>query len=266
MKATPQSFALVTGASSGIGRHIALELAARGYGLAAVSNQPELLKELKEEVERANGVPVHTLNANLADPGAAQHVYNWCRSLGLRVDVLVNNAGILIFGEVTGVAPERASTLLQLHMHTPAMLCRLFGADMQARGSGHILNLSSTSAVMPYPVISLYGPSKTFLRAFSRALRTELRPHGVRVCCLMPGATATSLFDVHQVNTALAIRLRIMTHPDRVARRGVRALFAGRAECVPGFLNKLTVWFLPWLPHALIGLIYKVRMRRLGSD
>jgi short-subunit dehydrogenase len=173
------------------------------------------------------------------------------------IDILVNNAGMLIFSEVTDVPEQKVQTILNLHMHTPVMLCRLLGEDMRKRGSGYILNVSSISAVMPYPGISLYGPTKTLIRQFSRAFRYEMETYGVQVCTVLPGATETALYDPDRVNLKLAKRLGIMQTADHVARRSLAALFQGKAEYIPGWLNKLTVYILPLVPRFVILIIYR---------
>lgn len=257
-----KKYALVTGASSGIGWHIAKELAQRGYSIVAVSNQPEQLKVLKEELEKAHSISVVCMNINLAQAEAAKQVFDQCEIKQLEIEILVNNAGMLVFGEAAKVEYARASDILQLHITTPALLCHLFGKKMIARDAGYILNVSSISAVMPYPVISFYGPSKTFLRYFTRALRAEMKPNKINVTCLLPGATATALYDTHNINVPLAMKLGVMTKPEGVARAGVKSLFAGRAECIPGILNKLVVMLLPFIPHAVIYWINWVRGSR----
>lgn len=249
--------AIVTGASSGIGWHISRELAARGYHIIAVSNQARQLKELKLEVERQYGVKVHTMDQDLSVPGAADAVYDYCKHGKLEVEVLVNNAGMMIYGEVLGTEVEKVSSILQLHMNTPVKLCRLFGKGMQDKQKGYILNISSISAVMPYPIISLYGPTKAFLRKFSRALRFELKGSGIHVTCLIPGATATALIKPESVNVPLAIRLGVMKKPEQVAGIGVSALFKNRSIRIPGMLNKFVVFFFPLIPSFLIARIYK---------
>lgn len=249
---THSPLALVTGGSSGIGYAIAEELARRGYDLLLVSNQEKELALCREKLEAAHAIRCHTHYADLSREDAAQALHGYCREQGFRVEVLVNNAGILLFSEVVEAPVERVRTILQLHMQTPALLCRLFGEEMKQRGSGHILNVSSISSVMPYPGISLYGPSKTFLRYFSRALRAEMQAYGVNVTCLLPGATATALYDTNKVDVGLAMRLRIMHTPAFVARKGVKALFRRRAECIPGWLNKITVRVLPLFPQLFI--------------
>jgi short-subunit dehydrogenase len=194
---------------------------------------------------------------DLSRDTAARTLYQYCKEKGLSVEVLVNDAGMLVYGPAADVSYEKAHSILQLHVTTPALLCRLFSENMIKHGRGFILNVSSISTVMPYPTISFYGPTKTFLRQFTRALRTELKPLGIFVTCLIPGAMDTSLLNEYKVDRRKAIRWRIVGHPGRVARSGVRALFKNRPECIPGFLNKLVVRFLPLIPHFVISLIYK---------
>jgi short-subunit dehydrogenase len=250
-------YALVTGASSGIGWHISHELAMRGYHIVAVSNQPSRLEELKNRLEESQAVKVIPINQELASEDAAQTLFNSCDSLEIQVEILVNNAGMLVYGDMAGTPTERVRSIVQLHVTTPALLCRLFGERMKARGSGHILNVSSISAVMPYPTISLYGPTKAFLRHFTRAIRTELKPFGLRVTCLIPGATDTPLNDQQPFNVDLGKRLGVVKSPEKVARAGIRALFRNRPVCIPGLLNKAIVYGLPLVPQSLIAMAYK---------
>lgn len=255
----PDKYALITGASSGIGRQISIELAQRGYSIFAVSNQPEQLDLLKKELEHAYGITVQPFNIDLSREGAAKTVFEFCETSLLEVEVLVNNAGMLVIGEAVTVDYSRAADILQLHVNTPALLCQLFGKKMSERKTGYILNVSSISAVMPYPIISFYGPSKTFIRSFTRALRTEMKSTGINVTCLIPGATATALYEGHHVNIPLAMKLGVMKKPESVAHAGVKSLFKGRAECIPGVLNKLIVFSLPFIPSLLIEWIYQLR-------
>jgi short-subunit dehydrogenase len=252
-----QQYALVTGASSGIGWYISVELAKRGYNIVAVSNQSERLYDLKKKLDKEYGITVIALNTDLSQNNSGQQVYDFCEKNNLTVEVLINNAGTLYLGEVIKIDDKLMSAILNLHMNTPAMLCRLFGHRMIEHGKGFILNTSSISSVMPYPTISLYGPTKAFLRHFTRALRTEVKRYGINVTCLIPGATATGLYDAGKFNTPLRRKLGIMKEPDAVAKAGIKALFRNRSECIPGFLNKLIVLFIPVIPHVLIATIYK---------
>jgi short-subunit dehydrogenase len=255
-------YALVTGASSGIGWHISRELAARGYGIIAVSNQSRQLSELKSDLEKSSQISVRTLDLDLSRSDAAAQVFDFCMQNNLRVEVLVNNAGILVYGEVVNTELEKVRDILQLHMNTPVMLCRLFGEQMVHDKKGYILNVSSISAVMPYPTIALYGPTKTLLRKFTRALRYEMKGSGVIVSCMLPGATATALYDTEKINVPLAMRLGIMQKPERVAKAGIKALFNNRMVRIPGMLNKFVVYCFPLIPGFLIGAIYQCVKKR----
>jgi len=253
------NFALVTGACSGIGLHISKILAGKGYNILGVSNQADGLSKLKADLERSYEISVVTLDLDLAQEDSAANLHSFCRENKLPIEVLVNNAGMLIYGETAKVDPAKARSILNLHVITPVMLCRLFGEQMVAQNKGYILNVSSISAVMPYPTISLYGPSKSFIRHFTRAIRTELRPHGVNVTCLLPGATETSFYDGTGFSIGNKGKSNLSKSPEYVAAAAVNALFRNRSVCIPGVLNKLIVRFLPLLPYSIINLIYRKR-------
>lgn len=254
---TDQKFALVTGASSGIGWHISFELAKKGYSILAVSNQETQLEELKKELQSKYPVKVLPYYMDLSNTSAPLELFEYCELQNLEIEILINNAGMLIYGDIVNTEYTKVEKIIQLHMNTPTLLCRLFGEKMKLKGNGYILNVSSISAIMPYPIISLYGPSKTFIRNFTRALGTELRYYNVKVSCLMPGATATGLYEIHKDNISLAMKLGIMKKPEWVAKIGVKALFSGKVEVIPGFINKLTVIILPLIPDWVIRSIYK---------
>ncbi|MGD0340783.1 MAG: SDR family NAD(P)-dependent oxidoreductase [Bacteroidales bacterium] len=251
----PLRYALITGASSGIGWHFAEALAKKGYSVVAVSNQPAQLEDLKKSLEQAYRITVVTINIDLAQQDSAQKVFDYCNGENLKIEVLINNAGIFVFGEVASVDYSRIKSILMLHILTPALLCRLFGEQMIERKEGFILNVSSITAVMPYPGISIYGPTKAFIRKFTRALRTEMKSYGINVTCLLPGAANTALYDTSNFKSPLLVKTGLMKKPDSVANAGVRALFKNRAECTPGLLNKLIIVLIPIVPHFIIGII-----------
>lgn len=258
--------ALITGACSGIGLAMARRLAARGYSLVLVSNRDEPLARAAAEIAAAHPVQVHTIVQDLAAADAPEALLAAVDARGLRVDILVNNAGVFFFGEAADADPARARAMLQLHVTTPSLLCTLFGARMRARGRGRILVVSSISAWRPFPGISYYGSSKTYLRSFARAVRSELAVHGVSVTCLAPGATATGLYDPEVVPVARARRLGVMMDAEVVAEAGVRALLRGDAECVPGLVTRMMTAAAVLTPQPMIDWLHRrapwVRARR----
>jgi short-subunit dehydrogenase len=229
-----------------------------------VSENPERLAACAAEIGAASATSPHSIVCDLARPEAAEELHRAVAALGVEPDVLVINAGMFFFGEAADADPVKANALLQLHVVTPSLLCTRFGRDMRARRRGRILLTSSISAWRDFPGISYYGTSKKYLRGFARALRSELAPYGVVVTCLAPGATYTGLYDPHVVPVERAHRLGVMMDPGAVAAAGLRALFAGKAECVPGIVNRLSTiammlvpqWAIdfarrrvPWLPQ-----------------
>lgn len=230
--------ALVTGACSGIGLEVARILAERGHPLVMVSHRDGPLQEASESLARACSIRVVPIVMDLARPEAAAELFEAVGALGVEVDILVSNAGVFFFGEVADADPEKANRMLQLHVVTPSLLCTLFTRGMRERRRGHVLLVSSISAWRDFPGIAYYGSSKKYLRGFARSLRCELAPYGVNVTCLAPGATATGLYDPSVVPVDLAKRLGVMMAPEAVAREGLRAMFAGEAESMPGALTK----------------------------
>lgn len=259
-------WALVTGASSGIGWHISDQLAARGCNIIAVSNQEMQLQELKLNLEEHHKIKVLPFFQDLARQEAAQEVYNFCQARHIDPDILVNNAGMLLHGEMVDSEFDAMKSIVGLHVSTPAFLCRLFGARMKERRSGYILNVSSISSVMPFPTISVYGPTKTFLRYFTRAIRTELNPYGVCVSCLVPGATDTPLNDPFGANMSSGKKLGFVKDPESVARAGIRALLRNRPSCIPGMLNKAIVILVPLIPRFILAFANRQRIRKSSSS
>lgn len=252
--------ALVTGASSGIGWCISHQLAAKGYGIIGVSNQDGQLEQLKQSIENQFRLDCITLHLDLSQENSAEEVYAFCQLQNLQPEILVNNAGALMTGDFINKDLGKIKSLIGLHMLTLTSLCYLFARDMKVNGFGYILNVSSISTVMPYPVITIYAATKSFVRFFSKGLRTELAGHGISVTCLIPGATDTPLNDNLDFDIRKAKRLGVMMPPERVAKEAVSGLFGKRAEVIPGFLNKLTLILLPMMPRFVIRSIYHSKL------
>lgn len=229
--------ALITGASSGIGREFARVLAQEGCNLVLVSRRP--LTELAEELERAYGVEVAILQQDLATDTAARRVYDYCQQQELRIDMLISNAGMLLFAEFDQIKDAEAEQILKLHVETPTLLCKYFAAEMKRRRAGQILLMSSLSAWSSYPGIMLYAATKRYLKDFGKALHYELKDYGVKVTTVCPGAVNTQLYKLSGVKRSLAVKLHIMLNPDVVARRSLRQLRRGRVCYLPGVVTKL---------------------------
>lgn len=246
------SYALITGASSGIGRHYAAELAKRGYDIIAVSNQPTELESTAEELCTTYGVKVHTMCIDLAQSDAALNIFNHCIEQGWGVDVLVCNAGMLLFSTLVNTDPQRLSTIINLHCTTTTLLCRYFGERMKEQGGGKILLMSSSTAWLPYPTISHYAATKAYLKSFGSSLWYELHRYGVSVTLVFPGAVDTPLYNLSDKLRRRFVALGVMMRAETIAKRGVRAMMRGRRRVTPGLFTKFVVVVCALLPARLL--------------
>ena len=252
-----QYFALVTGASSGIGLAIARELARRGYPVLLVSNEKEKLAETAAEIRGEFHVDARHYYMDLARQDSARELFDFCVTHNIRVSILVNNAGMFFFRDVTNTPPERIETMLNLHVHTPVMLSRLFGEQIiHEQRTGYILNMASIAAWMMMPGIALYNSTKSFVRCFSRAMRNEVFDKGVSISTVCPGAAATGLYNLPPRYTKLGVSLGIIITPEKLAKKALNKMFKKKAEYIPGgLINRLFIFIVNILPEFLIRLI-----------
>ena len=177
-------YALVTGASSGMGVEFARQLAKRGYNLLIVSNE-EKIADVAAEI-KSKEIDVIGLVLDLGQQSSARELYEYTRAHNIEIEVLVNNAGVYHDKDILDDSEGFTSLIMNLHMYTPAMLCYLFGQEMKARSKGYILNVCSVTSKMAAQRLGTYGGTKAFLSHFTRALHIELKPYGVYVTMLVP--------------------------------------------------------------------------------
>lgn len=244
--------ALITGGDSGIGLEYARQLAAQGCNLALVSNRPQALEEASRALKADYSVQVAVLEADLAVPGAAQTVADWCDRECIRPEILINNAGMFFMEYLGPESLGKADKMMALHMQTAADLCILFGAQMKERGRGYILNMGSMTAWIPAPGIAVYSASKAFLVSFGKGLGHELRPYGVTLTTVCPAAVDTGLYPLSPRLRRNLRRLGIIRTPEWLARKGLRAMFRGRRLLRPGPLNRLVPFLVRLLPARTI--------------
>ena len=240
--------ALVTGASSGIGRCYAEQLASRGYNLVIVSRNGELLDQVADSIKAASGVDVRTLEKNLATTTAAQELFDWTKQEGYTIDVLINNAGAFSFCDIVNTPSERIVDIITLHDITNTILCKVFAADMASRGEGYILNMSSYSIWMPWPGLSLYSASKAYLKSFSVSFAKEVRDKGVYVTAVCPAGIATDLYGLSKKWQKIGLNIHALSTPKFCARRGLNSLFRRRRCIVPDWWMRLLIPLLENLP------------------
>lgn len=253
-------YALVTGASSGIGFQYARVLAGYGYNIVAVSNEACMEEKAAELRAEFPDCKVRPVVMDLGRVDAAGELYDLCSSEGLTVEVLVNNAGVYHDRDFLDDSEAFTSLILLLHCYTPAMLMHRFAPDMEARGRGYILNMSSVTSDFGAQRLSTYSSTKGFLRLLSRATHVELRSKGVNVTCVRPGAVATTLYNLKPAAMKAGLFFGYIITPERLARKGVRALFRGRAQITPGLYTKLLDLLVRLLPTSALRLIRRLRI------
>ena len=251
-------YALITGASSGIGLEYARQLARVGYNIILVSNRDEENRLAAEHIASEYGVRVLPLYADLADADAARELYERVGAMGAEVSVLINNAGMLLFSTLSRTAPEAMERIIALHCTTPTLLCRLFAEDMARRGDGHILLMSSITAWTPFPTISHYAATKAYLRSFALSLWYELRGRGVSVTVVFPSAVDTPFYNLADGQRRVLRRVGLMLSAEAVARKALGAMFSGKRRCLPGFLTKVEAAICYLLPAWALLPILKI--------
>ncbi len=255
-------YALITGASKGIGKAIATDLAARGFNVLLVARSEELLQQEANRITALYPVKADFLALDLSTAEAPQNVYDWCRAKGYTVQALVNNAGYGLSGPFGKYSADEYVNMMTLNMSTLVALTRLFLPDLRAQPRSYILNIASSAAYQAVPGLSTYAATKAFVLLFSRGLHQELHKTSVSVTCVCPGATDTDFPNRAQVGPkGLKAAGKLNMSPESVALLATRAMLARRAEVITGFVNKLgatLAWLLPkTLVERTAGKIYE---------
>lgn len=260
------NYALITGASSGIGLEYARQLAARGHNIIVVSNRADENVRVADMLVEEFGVSAIPVYADLSETGIAQKIYDRVAEMGATVDILINNAGILLFSALENTDAAKIDRIIALHCTTPTQLCRLFAKDMKARGKGCILLMSSITAWTPYPTVSHYGATKAYLRSFGQSLWYEMRKYGVSVTTVFPSAVDTPLYNLDAKVRKRLSRVGLMMSAETLARKALKAMFRGRRRCLPGLMTKIEAGICAVLPaHALLPILELPPVKRLLS-
>jgi short-subunit dehydrogenase len=249
-RSEPRRVGVVTGASGGIGADISRVLARRGHDLALVARSGDKLEALAAEIETQGRPRPLVVALDLGEKGAADRLADALAKADASADILVNNAGFGLAGEVASLDAAEQMEVVDLNIGgLVAVTLRLLPDLIACRG--RILNVASTAAFLPGPGMAIYYATKAFVLSFSEALTQELQRQGVTVSVLCPGPTATGFVDRAGLDADLFKRFPPMSSM-AVAEAGVAGLMAGRRVILPGLMNKLTAWFVPFVPHTLL--------------
>jgi short-subunit dehydrogenase len=247
--------ALITGASGGIGYELAKLFARDRYNLVLVARSAERLKHVAEELQSQFGVAVKAVTLDLAESWASRSLFDQLQREGVAVDVLVNNAGFGGFGEFASMSEEEILGQVSLNITALTHLTRLFLPAMLARRSGKIMNVASTAAFQPGPLMAVYYATKAYVLSFSEALANEVAKSGVVVNCFCPGATDTNFQKrAGMENSRLFKKIGAMK-ADAVALDGYRGLMAGRTLVISGIQNWLVAESVRFAPRKWVTAI-----------
>jgi short-subunit dehydrogenase len=242
-------WALVTGASAGIGWHLAEQLAAGGANLVLTARRTDRLEQLAAEITQRNHVQVEICAADLAQPQAPEEIFRFTQDKRLSIEVLINNAGFGVYDAFVKQDRLRVLEMLQVNVSAVLHLTHLFLPAMVERRSGYVMIVSSTAAFQPVPYLSAYAATKGFDLLFAEGIAEELRRYSVRVCALCPGPTDS---EFQQVAGELPHTKRNRETAEKVARVGLRALAAGKPWVISGGLNWFNMEMQRVLPRSLV--------------
>jgi uncharacterized protein len=246
MSAPKAEWALVTGASSGLGREFAIALAIKGFNIVLAARRDELMQQLAARLRRQYEVQVVVEAIDLAAPDSASILQRRLDERGIDVSVLINNAAVGFSSAFTDQSADRLRTTLNLDVVTVTELAHVFGKRMMSRGRGHMLLVASTAAYQSMPALSVYGAAKAFVLSLGASLHVELGPK-VKVTVLSPGLMDTEFSAAASDQSPTWLR-RTRLSPVKVADLGLRALFAGKPNVIAGRINRFISLLARFIP------------------
>jgi uncharacterized protein len=244
-------WAIVTGASAGIGQALSRELAAGGANLILTARRQDRLEQFATELRSKFNVRCEIFAADLTQPDAPEKIFAFTKQRNLTVQLLINNAGFGQFGEMPQVETQRLLDMVQVNCGAVVHLTRLYLPEMIARRSGDIMILSSVAAFQAVPYLSTYAATKAFDLLFAEGLAAEMRPHGIRVCALCPGSTESE-FHKEAQQDHLGFTKHNQETAEKVAHVGLAALAAGKSTVISGAANTFNVVAQRLVPRAAV--------------
>lgn len=249
--------ALITGASSGMGLLYAKYLAEAGCNLLIVSNLEKELSDVANALREDFGVDVTASCQDLSHDDAAQQLFDFCKDENIIIDILINNAGMFFFHELDDEHHTKMELMLRLHIMTPSKMCRLFGEEMKKRKFGYVMLVSSMAARLPFPGITTYSATKSYLRSFGGSLYYEMRDYGVGVTTVCPGAIATPLYKLNPKMLKLGVGIGLIGTPQWLVRKALKGMLKKKMIVAPGAMNVYLPPLLAILPKRLVNFIWR---------
>lgn len=246
------AWALITGATGGLGREFASQFAQKGYNLALVGRNYDALRELADSLVSTYGISEYICAKDLTHPGATEELASEIKAADIEIDTLVNNAGFGYDCEFIESDLSHQTALLEVNCLALMQLCYEFAIPMVERGHGNIINVASIAGFMPGPYMATYYASKAFVQSFSNALHVELAPHNIHVTTLCPGPINTAFWNNAQAANIGLAKATLCVEASFVVRKALSALGHNKMMCVPGALAKATVFASRIMPRELI--------------
>jgi short-subunit dehydrogenase len=244
--------ALITGASSGIGYEFAKLFARDGYNLVLIARDEDKLSKISAELEEKYIISCNVIAADLSMPSAPDGIFKITEEEGLKIDALINNAGFATYGPFIDSNLTKEMEMLQVNIAAVTHLSYLYGNSMAKNGGGKILNVASSAAFQPGPLMAVYYASKAYVLHFSEALANELEDRKVTVSVLCPGPTKTNFQDRAEMQKSKLFKLSNVMDAAAVAQYGYNGLKKGNIVIIPGLMNKIVAWGIRLIPRNMV--------------
>lgn len=241
--------ALITGASGGIGYELAKIFAKNGTDLVLVARNKSKLDEFKTELEKQFGISVYTIGKDLSESESVREVYEETAKQNIKVDYLINNAGFGDLGMFTETDWKKEERMINLNIKALTLLTKLYLKEMVNRGSGKIMNVASTAAFQPGPMMAVYCATKSYVLNFSQAINNEVKSRGVTVTALCPGPTKSGFQDASGMKESKIVTKIKMPSSKTVAEFGYKAMMKRKTVAIQGFINKMLAFSVRFIPR-----------------
>ena len=258
------NYALVTGASGGIGYAVAHELAKRGYNLILVARNESRLEAVASEIRDGHGVDAQHLAVDLSHPHASTKIFDFVATQDIFIEVLINNAGFASFGPFKDAELTNELAMIQVNITALTELARRFIPAMVEKRSGYIMNVASLAAFQPGPLMAVYYASKAYVLSFSEAIANELHEHGIKVHALCPGPVATGFQGRAAMEDSKLVQGKKLMSAQKVAELAVKKMFRGKRSFIPGFKYRLLAFSTRFASRRSTAAIARAMQERKG--
>lgn len=245
-------YSLITGASRGIGEAMAKYCASKRFNLILVARSGGRLDELAYQIMEKYGVDVKTYVADLLDPDSPEKIFHWCIAEGLKVNMLINNAGIGMYGRFNELSLSEQMGLIQLNQIATVTMTHQFLPMLKENAGSYLLNVASTACYQPIPYMSIYAATQAFIQSFTLGIREEMKPYRIMVSCVCPGPTSTDFFERAGLRSLPVNSHEIKMSPAEVAEAAIEGLLDNKSEIIPGTSNTLGAYFSKLFPNKVV--------------